>query len=103
MLNKKAGVGFANSGGKLGTIPALRQRNVENSVSVHLPQALLADCYFGGDSVQSGTFGYSACDVLFVAAVCTPFALESDQTCARFVHTTSGAKEGGPKGKFAIH
>jgi|SRR5580704_18338463 hypothetical protein len=40
MLNKKAGVGFANSGGKLGTIPALRQRNVENSVSVHLPKAL---------------------------------------------------------------
>jgi hypothetical protein len=43
--------------GEIGYNSSTEAENVENSVSIHLPQALLADCYFGGDYVQSGTFG----------------------------------------------
>jgi hypothetical protein len=43
--------------GEIGYNSSTEAENVENSVSVHLPQALPADCYFCGEYVQSGTFG----------------------------------------------
>lgn len=42
--------------GEIGYNSSTEAQNVEKSVSVHLPQALLADCYFGGNYVQSGAF-----------------------------------------------